>query len=38
MWGIFREAGIDRSRDVVNWNIVPWYIGDEQQDRQGASE
>jgi len=28
MWGIFRDAGIDRSRDVVNWNIVPWYLGD----------
>ena len=31
MWGIFREAGIDRSRDVVNWNIVPWYVGDERK-------
>jgi hypothetical protein len=31
MWGIFREAGIDRSRDVVNWNIVPWYVGDEHK-------
>jgi hypothetical protein len=28
MWGVFRDAGIDRSRDVVNWNIVPWYLGD----------
>jgi hypothetical protein len=31
MWGIFREAGINRSRDVVNWNIVPWYVGDENR-------
>ncbi len=31
MWGIFREAGIDRARDVVNWNIVPWYLGDENR-------
>lgn len=31
MWGIFREAGIDRTRDVVNWNIVPWYLGDENK-------
>jgi hypothetical protein len=31
MWRIFREAGIDRSRDVVNWNIVPWYLGDAQK-------
>ena len=31
MWGIFREAGIDRRRDVVNWNIVPWYVGDQHK-------
>lgn len=31
MWRIFREAGIDRSREVVNWNIVPWYLGDAQK-------
>lgn len=31
MWGIFREAGVDRARDVVNWNIVPWYLGDENK-------
>ena len=29
--GIFGEAGIDRTRDVVNWNIVPWYLGDENK-------
>jgi uracil-DNA glycosylase len=31
MWGFFREAGIDRRRDVVAWNIVPWYLGDERK-------
>ena len=30
MWGFLRKAGIDRSRDVVAWNIVPWYVGDER--------
>ena len=28
MWGFLREAGIDRRRDIVAWNIVPWYLGD----------
>jgi uracil-DNA glycosylase len=31
MWGFFREAGIGRRRDVVAWNIVPWYLGDERK-------
>jgi uracil-DNA glycosylase len=28
MWRLLREAGIDRRREVVTWNIVPWYLGD----------
>jgi len=28
MWQLLRDAGIDRGRDVVTWNVVPWYIGD----------
>jgi uracil-DNA glycosylase len=31
MWGFLREAGIDRRRDVVAWNIVPWYLGDDRK-------
>jgi hypothetical protein len=31
MWSIFREAGINRARDIVAWNIVPWYLGDENR-------
>lgn len=31
MWGFFREAGIDRPRDIVAWNIVPWYLGDDRK-------
>lgn len=27
MWHLLRDAGIDRGRDVVTWNVVPWYIG-----------
>jgi uracil-DNA glycosylase len=28
MWTFLRAAGIDRRREVVTWNIVPWYVGD----------
>lgn len=28
VWELLREAGIDRTRDSVAWNVVPWYIGD----------
>jgi uracil-DNA glycosylase len=28
MWLLLRDAGIDRSKEVVTWNVVPWYIGD----------
>ncbi len=31
MWGFFREAGIDRRCDIVAWNIVPWYLGDDRK-------
>ncbi|MFN8113186.1 MAG: uracil-DNA glycosylase [Solirubrobacterales bacterium] len=28
MWRLLERAEIDRSTDVVTWNVVPWYIGD----------
>src|SRR5680860_1484559 len=28
LWELLRDAGIDRSCDLVTWNVVPWYIGD----------
>lgn len=28
MWNLLREAGIERSLDVVTWNVVGWYVGD----------
>jgi uracil-DNA glycosylase len=31
MWCFFHEAGIDRRRDIVAWNIVPWYLGDDRK-------
>lgn len=31
MWHFLREAGIERRCDVVSWNIVPWYLGDERK-------
>jgi hypothetical protein len=30
-WHIFKEAGIDRRHDIVAWNIVPWYLGDDRK-------
>jgi uracil-DNA glycosylase len=32
MWHLLAEAEVDR-RDIVNWNIVPWYVGDERRIR-----
>jgi uracil-DNA glycosylase len=31
MWCFFREAGIDRRHEIVAWNIVPWYLGDDRK-------
>jgi uracil-DNA glycosylase len=31
MWGFLRAAAIDRRRDIVAWNIVPWYLGDDRK-------
>ena len=30
MWGIQREVGIDRRRELCTWNVVPWYVPREQ--------
>jgi Uracil DNA glycosylase superfamily len=30
MWHALRDAGVDRSREVVSWNLVPWFVGDAQ--------
>lgn len=27
MWDLLREAGVQRDRDMVTWNVVPWYVG-----------
>jgi hypothetical protein len=31
MWHFLRDAGIEGRRDVVAWNIVPWYLGDDER-------
>jgi uracil-DNA glycosylase len=31
MWRCFREGGVDRRRDIVAWNIVRWYLGDDRK-------
>ena len=33
MWWLLREADIDRSTDVVTWNVVPWYVGTDHKIR-----
>lgn len=37
MWRLLREAGVDRAREVVTWNIVPWYIGGDRKIRPADS-
>jgi uracil-DNA glycosylase len=37
MWHLLRESGIDGGRDVVTWNVVPWYIGDGTKIRPARS-
>jgi uracil-DNA glycosylase len=34
MWWLLRQAGVDRTKDVVTWNIVPWYLGSESKIRR----
>lgn len=31
MWWLLRQAGVDRAKDVVTWNIVPWYLGSDSK-------
>lgn len=38
MWGLLREAGVDRRREVVTWNVVPWYIGNDRKIRPAESD
>jgi uracil-DNA glycosylase len=37
MWHLLRDASIDRATDVVTWNVVPWYIGDDHKIRPADS-
>jgi Uracil DNA glycosylase superfamily len=37
MWHLYREAGIDRHRDMTAWNVVPWYLGDRRKIRAAKS-
>jgi len=27
MWNLLRDASVKRDRDMVSWNVVPWYVG-----------
>ncbi len=38
LWSALREAGVDRARDVVTWNVVPWYIGSDRRIRPADSD
>jgi uracil-DNA glycosylase len=33
MWTLLREVGLDTRREVVTWNVVPWYVGDDNRIR-----
>jgi len=37
MWELLGEAGIDRGREVVTWNVVPWYLGSDRKVRHAES-
>jgi len=37
MWRLLQEAEIDRAKDVVTWNVVPWYLGDGTKIRPARS-
>lgn len=37
MWRMLLEVGVDRRREVVTWNVVPWYIGSDQRIRPAES-
>jgi uracil-DNA glycosylase len=34
---LLRDAKIRRSRDVVTWNVVPWYLGTDRKLRNAAA-
>lgn len=27
MWKLLQAAGVNRRREIVAWNVIPWYIG-----------
>ena len=37
MWHLLREAGVERAKDVVTWNIVPWYLGSDAKIRSAEA-
>lgn len=34
MGHLLRDAGIDRGRELVTWNVVGWYVGDGSRIRE----
>jgi uracil-DNA glycosylase len=38
IWNLLEDAGVDRSREIVAWNVVPWYIGSEQRIRAATPD
>ena len=28
LWELLSESAFDRRRDMVTWNVIPWYLGD----------
>ena len=38
MWNLQRQAGVNRRRELVTWNVVPWYIGSDSRIRAARGE
>lgn len=38
MWNLLREAGVNRRREIVTWNVIPWYIGSDSRVRGARAE
>lgn len=38
MWNLLREAGVNRRREIVTWNVIPWYIGSVSRIRAASGD
>ena len=38
MRNLLREAGVERRREIITWNLIPWYIGSVSRVRAASGE